>query len=247
MARASDCTLSLHCKWQRDRKYVWKQYGLFSRQLVLTESMSSWIVLFFSIAPGFQMILVLVDKSFLWKWYQTCLENIFCRSLSNPLLVVRNVAPQIKWLSCMFTSIFGDISMTIQAETLLKGEGWRCPFTQERAGVIHQPGCCPFSTAVPSFLLLTTPLHLGPPLPSLTSSINVPLFVILLNAFQILEFIKHSWLKQAEETCKYLYWSATTLRPVTGFNIVNPLWQCCIFTHQPQHSNQFPVLMLVNT
>lgn len=69
----------------------------------------------------------------------------------------RNVASQIKWLSCMFTSIFGDISMTIQAETLLKGEGWRCPFTQERAGVIHQPGCCPFSTAGPSCLLLTTP------------------------------------------------------------------------------------------
>lgn len=168
MARASDCTLSLHCKWQRDRKYVWKQYGLFSRQLVLTESMSSWIVLFFSIAPGFQMILVLVDKSFLWKWYQTCLENIFCRSLSNPLLVVRNVAPQIKWLSCMFTSIFGDISMTIQAETLLKGEGWRCPFTQERAGVIHQPGCCPFSTAVPSSTANRPPPPWAPtPLPHL--------------------------------------------------------------------------------
>lgn len=69
----------------------------------------------------------------------------------------RNVASQIKWLSCMFTSIFGDISMTIQAETLLKGEGWRCPFTQERAGVIHQPGCCPFSTAGLSCLPLTTP------------------------------------------------------------------------------------------
>lgn len=36
----------------------------------------------------------------------------------------RNVASQIKWLSCMFTSIFGDISMTIQAEALLTGEGW---------------------------------------------------------------------------------------------------------------------------
>lgn len=35
----------------------------------------------------------------------------------------RNVASQIKWLSCMFTSIFGDISMTIQAETLLTGVG----------------------------------------------------------------------------------------------------------------------------
>ncbi len=77
----------------------------------------------------------------------------------------RNVASQIKWLSCMFTSIFGDISMTIQAETLLKGEGWRCPFTQEREGVIHQPGCCPFSTAGPSCLLLTT-LHLALWLPS---------------------------------------------------------------------------------
>lgn len=90
----------------------------------------------------------------------------------------RNIASQIKWLSCMFTSIFGDISMTIQAETLLKGEGWRCPFTQERAGVIHQPGCCPFSTAGPSCLLLTTP-----PPRALTSllppSINISLSVSL--------------------------------------------------------------------
>lgn len=65
----------------------------------------------------------------------------------------RNVASQIKWLSCMFTSIFGDISMTIQAETLLKGEGCRCPFTLERAGVIHQPGCRPSSTAAPAALM----------------------------------------------------------------------------------------------
>lgn len=90
----------------------------------------------------------------------------------------RNAASQIKWLSCMFTSIFGDISMTIQAETSLKGEGWRCPFTQERAGVIHQPGCCLFSTARPSYLLLTTP-----PRRALTSillpSINISLSVIL--------------------------------------------------------------------
>ena len=96
----------------------------------------------------------------------------------------RNVASQIKWLSCMFTSIFGDISMTIQAETLLKGEGWRCPFTQERAGVIHQPGCCPFSTAGPSCLLLTTPpppraaTSLPPPLPQ-HPPINISLSVIL--------------------------------------------------------------------
>lgn len=69
----------------------------------------------------------------------------------------RNAASQIKWLSCMFTSIFGDISMTIRAETLLKGEGWRCPFTQERAGVIHQRSCCPFSTASASCRLLTIP------------------------------------------------------------------------------------------
>lgn len=34
----------------------------------------------------------------------------------------RNVDSQIKWLSCMFTSIFGDISMTIQAGALLAGE-----------------------------------------------------------------------------------------------------------------------------
>lgn len=72
----------------------------------------------------------------------------------------RNAVSQIKWLSCMFTSIFGDISMTMQAETLLKGEGWWCPFAQERAGVIHQLGCCPFSTARPSYLLLPTPPRL---------------------------------------------------------------------------------------
>ena len=85
----------------------------------------------------------------------------------------RNLAVQIKWLSCMFTSIFGDISMTIQAETLLNGEGWRCPVTQGRAGVIHQPGCCwPFSTAGPRYLLLTShPLCSLTSLPPLSTSL----------------------------------------------------------------------------
>lgn len=50
----------------------------------------------------------------------------------------------------MFTSIFGDISMTIQAETLLKGEGCWCPFTQERAGVIHQPAAAAARSAQPA-------------------------------------------------------------------------------------------------
>lgn len=86
---------------------------------------------------------------------------------------------QIKWLSRVFTSIFGDVSMTIRAETLLKGEGWRCPFTQERAAVIHQPGCCPFSTADPSCLLLTIPPSCSlTSLPIPHSSINISIFFI---------------------------------------------------------------------
>lgn len=89
----------------------------------------------------------------------------------------RIAASQIKWLSCTFTSIFGDISMTMQAETLLKGEGWRCPFTQERAGVIHQPRCCPFSTARPSYLLLPT-LPRRDLTSILPASINISLSVI---------------------------------------------------------------------
>lgn len=143
------------------RKYIWKQYGLLSWQLVLTESMHGWIVLFFSITLGSQMILVLVDKSFLRKMISDLFRKDLLEGSLRSTACGINVASQIKWLSCMFTSIFGDISMTIQAETLLKGEGWRGPFTQERAGVIHQPGCCPFSTAGPSCLLLTSP----PPLP----------------------------------------------------------------------------------
>lgn len=123
--------------------------------------MHGWIVLFFSITLGSQMILVLVDKSFLRKMISDLFRKDLLQGSLKSTACGRNVASQIKWLSCMFTSIFGDISMTIQAETLLKGEGWRCPFTQERAGVIHQPGCCPFSTAGPSCLLLTSP----PPLP----------------------------------------------------------------------------------
>lgn len=112
----------------------------------------------------------------------------------------RNVASQIKWLSCMFTSIFGDISMTIQAETLLKGEGWRCPFTQERAGVIHQPGCCPFSTAGPSCLLLTTPPPLAltsllPPLyQHLSFCHSLPLLYTNCTLKAFLDFIIcHTW------------------------------------------------------
>lgn len=119
--------------------------------------MHGWIVLFFSITLGLQMILVLVDKSFLRKTISDLFRKDLLQGSLKSTACGRNVASQIKWLSCMFTSIFGDISMTIQAETLLKGEGWRCPFTQERAGVIHQPGCCPFSTAGPSCLPLTSP------------------------------------------------------------------------------------------
>lgn len=73
----------LQCKWQWDRIYVWKQYGLLSWQLVLTESMSGGIVLFFSIVLGSQIILGFVDTSFLWKLYQ-----ISCRALWNTLVVI---------------------------------------------------------------------------------------------------------------------------------------------------------------
>lgn len=149
----------LQCKWQWDRIYVGKQYGPLSWQLVLTESMSGGIVLFFSIVVGWQIILVFVDTSFLWKLYQISSgkkKNLLQGSVEHTGCD-RNAASQIKWLSCTFTSIFGDISMTIRAETLLKGEGWRCPFTQERAGVIHQRGCCPFGTASSGCRLLTIP------------------------------------------------------------------------------------------
>lgn len=80
----------LQCKWQWDRIYVGKQYGPLSWQLVLTESMSGGIVLFFSIVVGWQIILVFVDTSFLWKLYQISSgkKKIFCRALSNTLVVI---------------------------------------------------------------------------------------------------------------------------------------------------------------
>lgn len=119
--------------------------------------MSGWIVLFFSIALGLADDIGISGRVISAKMISDLFRKDLLQGSLKSTACGRNVASQIKWLSCMFTSIFGDISMTIQAETLLKGEGWRCPFTQERAGVIHQPGCCPFSTAGPSCLLLTTP------------------------------------------------------------------------------------------
>lgn len=104
------------------------------------------------------MIVGFVDKSFQMKMISDSFTEDLLQGSFRSAACGRNLAWQIKWLSCMFTSIFGDVSMTIQAETLLKGEGCWCPFTQERAGVIHQPGCCPFSTVGPSCTLPTTPL-----------------------------------------------------------------------------------------
>lgn len=144
----------------------------------------------------------------------------------------RNVASQIKWLSCMFTSIFGDISMTIQAETLLKGEGWRCPFTQERAGVIHQPGCCPFSTASPSCLLLTIPprrarTSLLPP------SINISLSVIL--SLSGLAVEHYCTLKASLDFLIYHTWSSaadlTTNKSSKKRNHANIKAKWCIIYH----------------
>lgn len=125
-------------------------------------------------------LLALLDKSFLRKWYQICLgEDLLQGSLEIRCLWVENVASQIKWLSCMFTSIFGDISMTTQAETLLKGEGWRCPFTQERGGVIHQRGCCPFSTARPQLPAANHPSTSSSDSPPTTTPLSTSLFLSL--------------------------------------------------------------------
>lgn len=102
------------------------------------------------------MIVGFVDKSFQMKIISDSFAEDLVQGSFRSAACGRNAAWQIKWLSCMFTSIFGDISMTIQAETLFKGEGWQCSFTQERAALIHQQCCCPFSTVGPGCTLLTT-------------------------------------------------------------------------------------------
>ncbi|PWA15277.1 hypothetical protein CCH79_00008588 [Gambusia affinis] len=72
--------------------------------------------------------------------------------------------------------------MTIQAETLLRGEGWWCPFTQERAGVIHQAWLLPVQHSQgPSCILLATP-SLHPSADSLLTELVAIKGHVLLNA-----------------------------------------------------------------
>ena len=104
--------------------------------------------------------LVLVDRSSLRKMISYLIRKDLLGSL-HLTGCGRTGASQIKRLSCMFTSIFGDVSMTIQSETLLKGEGLRCPFTQERGRVIHQPGW-PFHTLRPSLYDHSSSTHPSP-------------------------------------------------------------------------------------
>lgn len=147
---------SLQIKMRKDicMKTIWASFPAISLDWI-----DEWRdCLVFHNALGSWMILVFVDKPFLWKLYQICLETIFLQESLKSTGCGTYAASQIKWLGCVFTSVFGDISMTIQAKTLLRGEGWRCPFTQERTSVIHQPGRCPFSTDSPDCLALTTPV-----------------------------------------------------------------------------------------